>query len=230
MRATRPEPGLSASDESVLKALFDSETTPDYNSSEPDQVSSNTSAFETEQSRLQNTVDEIIRPLSKTDPNPDAVTKAIDQLDNVIYSHPSFAPAYVNRAQAIRLLHNEAIFTDKGSIPMGHILADLSQAITLANPKSTSAKVSNRQAQVLSAAHMHRGYLIHNACRLNSLQPLPQSLRLVGVDRLEEMASRDFAVGGRYGDKIGQQLSIYTNPYAKMCGAIVSEALRKEMT
>jgi hypothetical protein len=43
------------------------------------------------------------------------------------------------------------------------------------------------------------------------------------------MASRDFFVGGRYGNKIAQQMSVQTNPYAKMCGAIVKEAMRKEM-
>ena len=36
------------------------------------------------------------------------------------------------------------------------------------------------------------------------------------------------ALGGRYGNKIARQLSVQTNPYAKACGAIVKEALRKE--
>jgi hypothetical protein len=49
------------------------------------------------------------------------------------------------------------------------------------------------------------------------------------VDRLEEMASHDFFLGGRYGNKAAQQLAVQTNPYAKMCGAIVKEAMRKEV-
>jgi hypothetical protein len=57
----------------------------------------------------------------------------------------------------------------------------------------------------------------------------PERLRGLGADQLEEMASRDFFFGGRYGNKVAQQLSVQTNPYAKMCGAIVKEAMRKEV-
>ena len=51
----------------------------------------------------------------------------------------------------------------------------------------------------------------------------------MGADQLEEMASRDFFFGGQYGNEIARQLAVQTNPYAKMCGAIVKEALRKEV-
>jgi hypothetical protein len=57
----------------------------------------------------------------------------------------------------------------------------------------------------------------------------PDKLQDMGPDQLEEMASRDFFFGGRYGNKVAQQLAVQTNPYAKMCGAIVKEALRKEV-
>jgi hypothetical protein len=57
----------------------------------------------------------------------------------------------------------------------------------------------------------------------------PQRLRGLTSDQLEEMASQDFFFGGRYGNKVAQQLAVQTNPYAKMCGAIVKEALRKEV-
>lgn len=40
----------------------------------------------------------------------------------------------------------------------------------------------------------------------------------------------DFQQGGRYGNEIARQMAVKTNPYAKMCGAIVKEAMRKEMT
>ena len=56
-------------------------------------------------------------------------------------------------------------------------------------------------------------------------------LRDVGTPtQFEELASRDFSVAGRYGNKTAQQLAIKTNPYAKMCGQIVKEALRQEIT
>jgi len=57
---------------------------------------------------------------------------------------------------------------------------------------------------------------------------LPPTLTCLSSTALEELASRDFALGGRYGNKIARQLSVQTNPYAKACGAIVKEALRKE--
>ena len=45
---------------------------------------------------------------------------------------------------------------------------------------------------------------------------------------LEEMASRDFVMGGRYGNEIARGLAVATNPTAKLCGSIVREAMRKE--
>jgi len=57
---------------------------------------------------------------------------------------------------------------------------------------------------------------------------LPESLGGLDSAQLEELASQDFMLGGRYGNKIARQLSVQTNPYAKACGAIVKEALRKE--
>ena len=54
-------------------------------------------------------------------------------------------------------------------------------------------------------------------------------LRGLSAEALEQMASRDFFFGGRYGDRKAREMSVKTNPYAKMCGAIVKEALRKEL-
>jgi hypothetical protein len=66
----------------------------------------------------------------------------------------------------------------------------------------------------------------------SQLQPqhlaLPPTLTGLSSTALEELASRDFTLGGRYGNKVARQLSVQTNPYAKACGAIVKEALRKE--
>ena len=64
---------------------------------------------------------------------------------------------------------------------------------------------------------------------MNLPQPaLPPTLDGLSSTALEELAGRDFALGGRYGNKTARQLSVQTNPYAKACGAIVKEALRKE--
>lgn len=48
------------------------------------------------------------------------------------------------------------------------------------------------------------------------------------VEDLEELASRDFMMGGRYGNEIARGLAVATNPTAKLCGSIVREAMRKE--
>ena len=44
----------------------------------------------------------------------------------------------------------------------------------------------------------------------------------------EEAASRDFALGGRYGNEIAKGLAVSTNPTAKLCGQMVREAMKKE--
>jgi hypothetical protein len=51
----------------------------------------------------------------------------------------------------------------------------------------------------------------------------------LGPERLEEMASWDFQQGGRYGNPVAKQLAVHTNPYAKMCGAIVRDAMKAEI-
>jgi hypothetical protein len=48
-------------------------------------------------------------------------------------------------------------------------------------------------------------------------------------ERLEEVASHDFAAGGRYGNNLSKQLAVKLNPYAKLCGSIVKEAMQKEI-
>jgi hypothetical protein len=44
----------------------------------------------------------------------------------------------------------------------------------------------------------------------------------------EENASRDFMMGGRYGNEIAKALAVSTNPTAKLCGEMVRGAMRKE--
>lgn len=43
------------------------------------------------------------------------------------------------------------------------------------------------------------------------------------------MAARDFDAGGRYGNPVAREMSVRTNPYAKLCGNIVREAMRREV-
>lgn len=115
------------------------------------------------------------------------------------------------------------------------LLSDLGQAITLSTPKSPADPVSPSQARLLADSHTHRAYLLLKISRQlkskneGDVKAIPERLRELGSEGLEEMASRDFFFGGRYGNKVAQQMAVQTNPYAKMCGAIVKEAMRKEI-
>jgi hypothetical protein len=68
----------------------------------------------------------------------------------------------------------------------------------------------------------HRAYLYLKAAETGI------SLKGQGKNALEELASTDFASAARYGDEVAREMSVRTNPYAKMCGAIVRNALAEE--
>lgn len=231
MATTHLETTLSKHEFHVLNVIFD----PEMALSSPDapRIEQSNSVCPSEQdlvdTAVQAEVDRIIQPLGDKEPDITKVKDALGKLDNMIVRHPSFAPAYTNRAQARRLLFGDELFASQNATIMELVLKDLSKAISITTPSSPSLPVSARQAKIISTAYTHRAYLLHTACRLEALDCLPPSVRAQGVDAIQEMASADFAIGGRYGDKIAQQMSVHTNPYAKLCGAIVTEALRKEI-
>jgi hypothetical protein len=96
------------------------------------------------------------------------------------------------------------------------------------NLKTTRKKVSNHEASVLSKAHTQRAWLLWKLAKSDSQKvlsaprsvdglpeekhrvagessseqnQLPDQLRGLSREAIEEMASRDFAIGGRYGDE-----------------------------
>ena len=161
-----------------------------------------------------------------------AITMALTQLDLVIDANPTFASVWNNRAQARRLLF-EVDQLDQHLDDLRMILSDLSEAIRLASPCTPAAPLSALNSRVLASAHTHRAYLLLTASRsAESARRVVSEhgcLRGLDPDRLEEMASRDFDLGGRYGNDTARQMAVKTNPYAKLCGSIVREALQKEM-
>jgi hypothetical protein len=176
--------------------------------------------------------------LAVPQPTKPEVERAITALSELIDAHPKYASAYTNRAQALRLVVGDAIFTQiEDEVDLERIFADLGTAISLATPScpTQTASVSPQQAQVLATAHSHRAYLDLKAAQAASASPTlklecgPEMLRGMDKDRLEEMASREFEAAGRYGDKVAREMAVRTNPYAKMCGAIVKKALREEV-
>lgn len=175
-----------------------------------------------------------IRPLNTLHPSKATVESAVAALTDIVHSNPDYASAYANRAQALRLLIGEDVFSAENTALTTTLFSDLARTIELATPASPQDAVSPLQAKTLATAHTHRAYLLMKASKVarerdGTLQGGPEELRSAGSDQLEDMASRDFSFGGRYGDKVAQQMAVTTNPYAKMCGAIVKEAMRQEI-
>jgi hypothetical protein len=165
----------------------------------------------------------------------------------LITSYPTYASAHNNHAQALRRKYGESVLL-KTSRPLpsltrptsssdaaitaaaSTILHSLNTAIDLLTPLTPFAAISPQAARTLSQAHTQRGALYHITAKQMHSDPEARfriESRWTAVD-LEEMASRDFMIGGRYGNEIARGLAVATNPTAKLCGSIVREAMRKE--
>ncbi|KAJ9235262.1 hypothetical protein DTO169E5_6228 [Paecilomyces variotii] len=229
------QPCLSSNDSAVLQALFDAESAPSSAVKIDSTLSSLPNISSQDLESLRNHERELIRCLQHPNPSRDTVQSIITELDALITKNPSYPSAYMNRAQALRMLFalgdEDALFLPENADVSSRIFSDLGQAISLATPRSPADPVSPLQARILADAHTHRGYMLLKAARVRQggSDGGPDRLRGLEKDQLEEMASRDFFLGGRYGNRIAQQLAVQTNPYAKMCGAIVKEAMRKEI-
>lgn len=252
-------PALTSNDSAVLHALFDAESSPSSAISiDPTlpPLPQNLQINQTDHEALSTREKSIISSIQDAHGSSAARTihAAIEALNTLIKEHPTYPSAYVNRAQALRMLvdsdgDGDAATKQKEEKPTlfnnpanattsSRLLADLGHAITLSTPSSPVDPVSSVQARILADAHTHRGYLLLKAARAKKDVSYEGELKTrgsgsgsvwdLGPDQLEEMASRDFFFGGRYGNKIAQQLAVQTNPYAKMCGAIVKEAMKKE--
>jgi hypothetical protein len=251
-------PSLTNNDAAVLQALFDAESSPSSGITvDPTLPSwpSTVNISQTDLTTLKTRETQIILNLqASSTPTQETVQAALEELNTLLEEYPTYPPAYTNRAQTLRLLADleytknhtnntesepstdESLFTPEATDLSSRIFADLGKAITLATPVSPADPISSVQARLLADAHTHRGYLLLKAARVKKTRAGvevesvgPERLRGHRADQLEEMASRDFFLGGRYGNKVAQQMAVQTNPYAKMCGAIVKEAMRKEM-
>lgn len=227
---------FTARDELVLKTLFDPEAAATsairIDKQLPPHPSYTISTF----TQIRALESSIIRPLATTDTTRESVQDVIQQLSVLISQHPTLASAYVNRAQARRLLVSPSeLFATKDLVDQ--VLHDLGRAIDFASPSSPTEAVSPYQADVLAASHTHRAVILLKLAELlrhddddgTAARGVNASLGDLGADAVEELASRDFALGGKFGNKMALQMSVKTNAYAKMCGAIVKEAMRKEV-
>lgn len=91
--------------------------------------------------------------------------------------------------------------------PPAAVVADLEAALALAAP---GGPVSALQARVASLAWTQLG-----AVRL--------------AEGRDEDAWRAFSEGARYGGEVAARMAVKLNPVARLCGAIVREAMKKEM-
>ncbi|KAJ6024878.1 hypothetical protein N7540_005675 [Penicillium herquei] len=256
--ATMARPSLTSNDTAVLQALFDAESSPSSGVTiDPSLPAWPTTVLisHDDLEALKAREVGIVRELQPDkNPNFESVQAAVNKLYSIVQQYPSYPSAYINRAQTLRILvdlqsneisnantdegSSDTLFTTEATDLATRIFNDLSQAVDLAKPISPVNPVSPVQARLLADAYTHRGYIVLKAARIKRNHNSEDSeVRNVGpqrlwgfeADQLEEMASRDFFLGGQYGNKVAQQLAVQTNPYAKMCGAIVKEAMRKEI-
>jgi hypothetical protein len=234
MAVASPSSTLSANDARVLGALFDPETLPSSVARSKDATAIDTSLpphpsiSPSQLSSLETSQQDIVHSVSATS-DAAALNAAIEQLDAMITSYPNYGSAFANRAMLRRismescLSEGQNIFAFSSDSCVEALFTDLARAIHLSLPlASSSAPVSTYQARILRTAYSHRAYLYLKAVETET------QVNGAGKSEMEELASKDFAAAARYGDEVAREMSVRTNPYAKMCGAIVRNALREE--
>ncbi|KAK0651256.1 hypothetical protein B0T16DRAFT_453744 [Cercophora newfieldiana] len=172
----------------------------------------------------------------------------VARFGNLIAECPQYASARNNRSQALRRLCGDSMLVaqvpqspqallqdidDSQRLEMAQtVLADLDQTIMLLTPAGRFPRMSSQAARTLSLAHTQRAAIYLATSKLMDLGNIsvPAGRREAHWSKLEfeENASRDFAMGGRYGNEIAKGLAVSTNPTAKLCGQMVREAMKKE--
>jgi hypothetical protein len=220
---------LSSRDNFVLQNLFDS---PPPAAGASSDAASSPHFTEPVFVAIRQREQKILRPLAGTQQDNVTVTSVIQDLSKLIDEHPQYASAYVNRAQAARLLLPvESLFSSDHSSESARIFNDLGRCIELAS-RASSDRASPHQSEVLGAAYTHRGFLLLKAADMVKNGQTVHGLDIMAsstATSIEEIASDNFSRGGSYGDALGKQMAVKTNPYAKMCGAIVRDALQEEI-
>lgn len=177
-----------------------------------------------------------------------ALSEAYDSLSVLINTYPEYASLRNNRAQLLRIQYGDCILVSPGeplavtkASSAGPIaLEDLNTAITLLTPANSQGLVSPAQGRTLAQAYTQRAAIFHATSKSLAVpsetpearrkQDCPQkSLQHWDCQVYGEAASRDFLMGGRYGNPIGKALAVHTNPTAKLCGQMVQQAMRREL-
>ncbi|KAK7422139.1 hypothetical protein QQX98_001883 [Neonectria punicea] len=174
--------------------------------------------------------------------------KCLSSIEDIISQYPNYASARNNRVQIFRRLYGDGILLSEisdSSMPLvesldpaekkqiaATVLRDMETSIKLLSPTSLTSPISPQVARTLSMAHTQRAAMYLKTAKLLSHRSLDvdESLLESKWEKLdfEEAASRDLALGGRYGNPIAKGLAVSVNPTAKLCGQIVREAMKKE--
>ncbi|KAF9869338.1 hypothetical protein CkaCkLH20_13205 [Colletotrichum karsti] len=188
-----------------------------------------------------------LRPRTFTEPVQEYKV-LLSKLDDFISEYPNYASARNNRVQALRRLYGDTmllsgapplsqrLIENPDSVEIGHqsklALDDIEKSISLLTPRNMFGAMSPQAAKTLSLAYTQRAAIYHMTAKsVPGLQVhVDQSRQEANWSKLdfEEAASRDFAMGGRYGNEIAKGLAVSTNPTAKLCGQMVREAMKKE--
>jgi len=248
---------LTPNDATILSALFDPESLSSSVSAATNtaRIDSSLPSLpqipDSELADLEIKQKEMIARLSANESQIEEVLSIKKELDEAISRHSNYPSAYLNRAQVNRISlesrpgGSDAIFSSENLAQNGgrvdELFTDLSAAIKVSSPKSQNDPVSPFQARILRSAHSHRAYLYLKASE--TLFPSPFSSdtdstsgevallnALEGLSKtdMEDLASKDFSKAAWYGDEVAREMSVRTNPYARMCGAIVRNAIREE--
>ncbi|CAJ2511511.1 Uu.00g071360.m01.CDS01 [Anthostomella pinea] len=187
-----------------------------------------------------------LKPATGADPIQE-YRQCVLELGQLVSEYPRYASVRNNRAQALRRLYGDTMMLSghrdsraliqaaddaEKSKAAVTTLSDLDEAIMLLTPRALFASISPQAGKTLSLAHTQRATVYHMTAK--SIQ-FDSTAGVAGrkeatwtkID-FEEAASRDFALGGRYGNEIARGLAVSTNPTAKLCGQMVHEAMKKE--
>ncbi|KAL9121599.1 MAG: hypothetical protein Q9187_001839 [Circinaria calcarea] len=247
---------LTLNDRAVLSKLFDPESAPNAGvlidpslPYDPNIQDVNTLAcIKREELVVIKSLEQCLRdPSSTWEDKHQRLSHAYDRISVLVDAYPNSASLLNNRAQIFRLQYGDSpLISHKGMTTPGKIqalagtaLKDLNEAIRLLSPPSPQCAISPNQCRVLAQAHTQRAAMYHAVSKKlahqdqnpESMPAMTASLATIGNWKLqdfEEAASRDFFMGGRYGNEVGKALAVHTNPTAKLCGQIVQEAMRRE--
>ena len=232
---------LTLNDNTVLAQLFDPEAAPSSNIVvDPSLPDDPVVRDPVDLSRIRGEEKTIIRKVeSVLQSSLSEVNKGLEEaradLERLLEQHSQAAFLLNDYAQIVRLQYGDQILVSsmKDHGLASKALNSLDKAIAILSPPTPRDAISPAQSRTLAQAHTQRGALLHAASKAltsnSSLRIIVPSLKLNTAVDLAEAASRDFFMGGRYGNEVAKGLAVHTNPTAKLCGQMVKDAMRREL-